>query len=66
MQNHDQQKLYTNLYFSNNERIYSGQSLLMIPQYEHLWGDEKGINTTNTICTNTFLDQHFVHWAAVI
>ena len=51
MQNHDKQKLYTNLYFRNNERVYSGHSLLMIPEYENLWGDEKGFTTTNTICT---------------
>jgi len=51
MQNHNKQKLYTNLYFRNNERIYSGQSLLMIPQYENLWGNEKRFTTTNTICT---------------
>ena len=51
MQNHNKQKLYTNLYFRNNESVYCGQSLLMIPQFENLWGDEKGFTTTNTIHT---------------
>ena len=50
MQNNNRQKFYTNLYFRNNGRIYSGTSLLMIPEYKNLRGDGKGFITTNTIC----------------